>query len=260
VADMPPTPYSDINAFLQSLLSNVRTILRQRLVGLYLGGSLASGDFDPQNSDIDFVVVTTDELPDEVVSALEQMHARMKDSSLKWAAKLEGSYITQEALRQYHPNDGPFPCVNEGAFYLARHESHWIIQRYILREQGVVLAGPDPKTLIDPVGGADLRRAVLEFLREWWLPMLDNPIRLQSVAYRAYAILTMCRALYTLETGTVASKPTSARWAQRILEKRWSGLIDWALAWRTDPQTDNLNDTLDFMRCTLEQSRGSTVP
>lgn len=250
-----PTPYPDVNAILYALLSNAQTILGDRFVGLYLYGSLASGDFSFQSSDIDFVAVTTDELPDEVISALDKMHARITASGLKWATKLEGSYITQTALRRYNPNDGPFPCVNEGAFYLARHESHWIIQRHILREQGVVVAGPNPETLIDPIERDDIRQAILEFLREWWSPMLDNPARLQSTEYRAYAVITMCRALYTLENGTIASKPASARWAQVTLGKRWSALINWALTWQTDSQSNNMNKTLGFIRYILERSQ-----
>jgi predicted nucleotidyltransferase len=39
----------------------MQAVLRDRFIGLYLGGSLALGDFDPQRSDIDFVAVTVDE-------------------------------------------------------------------------------------------------------------------------------------------------------------------------------------------------------
>jgi len=52
-----PTPYTDINALLRELLAGIRTILGNHLVGIYLEGSLANGDFD-ESSDIDFVVVS----------------------------------------------------------------------------------------------------------------------------------------------------------------------------------------------------------
>jgi hypothetical protein len=61
-----PTPYSDVNAVLDGLLSGVKQILGPRFVGMYLGGSLATGDFDPLRSDIDFLVVTTEDLPEDV--------------------------------------------------------------------------------------------------------------------------------------------------------------------------------------------------
>jgi hypothetical protein len=59
------TPYPQINAVLQELLSGVRAILGRRLVGMYLDGSLGIGDFDPDKSDLDFVVVTDGELSAE---------------------------------------------------------------------------------------------------------------------------------------------------------------------------------------------------
>ena len=254
------TPYPDVNTLLHALLSEVQAILENHFVGLYLYGSLASGDFDPERSDIDFVVVTADALPDEIISALEAMHARVTAGGLKWAAKLEGAYVPQHALRRYDPGAAPCPCVNEGRFYLARHESDWIIQRHILREHGVAVAGPALRPMIDPVQPDDLRRAVQAVLREWWSPMLqlagraDDPARLRSSEYQAYAVLTMCRALYTLQHGQVVSKPVAARWAQETLGERWAALIAWALAWRHDAPSDKSNETLDFIRYTLERS------
>jgi hypothetical protein len=252
-----PTPYPDVNVVLLMLLSSVQTILGNHFIGMYLYGSLAGGDFDPERSDIDFVVVTTDALPDEMVPALEAMHARMSASGLKWATKLEGSYIPQYALRRYDPSDAPCPQINEGSFYVARHGSDWVIQCHTLREHGVMVAGPAPQTLIDPVQPDDLRRAVMGILHEWWAPMLHatRPARLQSSEYQAYAILTMCRALYTLQHGTVVSKPVAARWAQETLGERWAALIERALAWRHDAPLDELNETLDFIRYTLERGQ-----
>lgn len=250
-----PTPYPDVNAVLHRLLAEVQAVLGERFVGLYLYGSLAGGDFDPTSSDIDFVVVTDGDIPDDIIPALGALHARLNASGLKWAAKLEGSYIPQAALRRYNPDDPPRPQVNEGRFYLAPHDADWIIQRHVLREGGVVVAGPAPQTLIDPIQPDAIREAVLGFLRSWWLPMLDHPDpRLQGGEYQAYAVLTMCRALYTLEHGTVASKPAAARWAQAALGERWSALIEGALAWRHGAPLDEFDETMAFIRYTLERS------
>jgi len=229
--------------------------------GMYLGGSLASGDFDPQRSNIDFVVVTAGELPDEMLSALEALHVRIAASGSKWAKRLEGSYIPQHALRRYDPAHARHPALSvDGSFGVDGHGSDWVIQRHIMREQGVVVAGPASQALIDPVQPNDLRRAALGILREWWAPQLHDPARLHSSEYQAYAILTMCRALYTLQYGTVVSKPVASRWAQEALGERWAALIERALAWRHDAQLDNLNETLDFIRYTLERGQQFEIP
>ena len=52
------TPHSAINELLQDLLGRVQKIVGSEFVGMYLYGSLASGDFQPNRSDIDVVVVT----------------------------------------------------------------------------------------------------------------------------------------------------------------------------------------------------------
>ena len=49
-----------------------------------------------------------------------------------------------------------------------------------------------------------------------------------------FAILTMCRALYTLACGEVVSKPQAAAWAREALGTPWVQLIDRALLWRHD--------------------------
>jgi hypothetical protein len=250
-----PTPYPDVNAVLHALLAGVRDILGPHFVGMYLYGSLADGDFDPQRSDVDFVVVTATELSEELIAALEALHARLAATGEKWAAKLEGSYVPRHALRRYDPDAAPCPYINEGHFCVGGHGSDWVIQRHTLRERGVVLAGPAPRTLIDPVPPDDLRWAVRATLREWWAPMLQAPARLRGREYQAYATLTMCRALYTLQHGTTVSKAAAARWAQEALHERWAGLIERALAWPRPPQADRMDETLDFMQYALEWSQ-----
>ena len=127
------TPYPEINKILDLLLSNASAVLGNQLVGMYLYGSLSSGDFNLETSDIDFLVVTTSSLSDKTIAELESMHHRLWKSGLKWAAKLEGSYIPKRDIRRHDPRSGPCPTVNEGQFYLDQRGSDWIIQRHVIR-------------------------------------------------------------------------------------------------------------------------------
>jgi hypothetical protein len=250
-----PTPYPDVNVILNLLLSNAEQILGDKFVGMYLYGSLASGDFNPQTSDIDFLIVTTDPLPENKIAELEVMHHSIWNSGLKWALKLEGAYIPQEEIRRYSPNDLPRPTINEGKFYVGRFGSDWIIQRHIIRECGVALEGPDPRTMIDPVSPDDLRSAVIGILNEWWFPMPERPDWLQNHGcnYHGFAVITMCRALHALEHGTIISKPAALKWAQQKLGSHWQTLIDQAVSSQYGKKVDILNETLDFIRFTREQ-------
>jgi hypothetical protein len=219
---------------------------------MYLDGSLGLGDFEPDKSDIDFVAVTDGEVSAETFQSLRRMHDHIAAGPSKWAKELEGSYIAQHALRnERRPTAHPY--IDRGSTLAIVHQEcgYWIIHRHMLREHGVVLAGPPPRTLIDPVQPDELREAVRGVLRKWWMPMLvDGPL-LQNSFYRCYAVLTMSRMLYTIRHATIVSKPVAARWAEAALEPRWTPLIRAALAWSRDLPPD-LNETLAYIRYTCD--------
>jgi hypothetical protein len=255
-----PTPHAEVNALLRELLVDVQAVLGDRFVGMYLYGSLTSGGFNPQRSDIDFVVVTDGDLLRETVLALKAMHARIRASGSPWAERLEGDYVPQEALRRHDPARARYPHLGvDGHFEVEEHGSGGVIGRYQLRGSGLVLAGPPPHSLVDPVGPDDLRRATLDNLHEWWAPMLRDPARLQSDEYRAYAVLTMCRTLYTLRHGAVVSKAVAARWAQEALVEPRAGLAALALAWGPGEPAPSLDEALAFIRHTLDRAGGAMV-
>lgn len=94
-------------------------------------------------------------------------------------------------------------------------------------------------------------------MREWWAPMLHSCARLQSREYQAYAVLTMCRVLYTLAHCAIVPKDVAARWAQEMLGDPWRSTIERALAWPHDPQPDELEPVLALIRHTLDHARCS---
>lgn len=250
------TPYPDVNELLKILLTHAKDILKDQFVGMYLYGSLSSGDFNPEASDIDFLFITENKLATETVSQLEAMHKSSWANTHKRAGKLEGAYVPKELIRRHDPDGAPCPTINEGKFYLDSLGSDWIIQRHVVREYGVVIEGPDPKTLIDFVSADDIRGAVMGVLREWWFPMLEDPSWLKDNhrGYHSYAILSMCRALHALQHGTIVSKPVAARWAKQNLDERWSSVIDLALlAQKPHPaEFDLLHSALEFIQYTKE--------
>lgn len=228
-----PTPYAAVNAVLEALLVQAQSILQKELVGMYLYGSLALGDFNPENSDVDFLAVTQGDINKETIAALTTMHKVFATGQSKWHLELEGSYIPQNALRRYDAANACHPHIDRGAdaLIVQQHDVDWIIQRDGLYRHGITLFGPPIQTLLDPVSPAEVRAAIIELMRIWWTPMLDNPEKLAHNGYRAYAAQTMLRVLYTLERGAIVSKPESVRWAKEALGAEWQGIVEKALAW-----------------------------
>ena len=255
------TPYTDVNEILGLLLVNMKDILKDQFIGMYLFGSLANGGFD-QHSDIDVLVVTNNEISNDIFSLLQAVHTRLAKIDSPWATQLEVSYIPKKALRRFDPADKLHPHLDrsdgENLHWMA-HESDWIIQRHILRERGIILEGPAPQSLIDPISVTDLQQAVADVLPLWARPILEDPLRIKNRGYQSYVVLSLCRMLYTLQCGTIISKRAAADWAQDSLSKQWTPLI--ARAWLgrqnagSDAQPEDVDGTLNLIHFTMEYSQ-----
>ena len=64
-----PTKYPEVNSVVDDMFVRVKGVLGNDVVGMYLCGSLALGDFMPNRSDVDMVIVTADEISDETFAA-----------------------------------------------------------------------------------------------------------------------------------------------------------------------------------------------
>ena len=228
------TGYADVDHAVHWFLAQARALLGAEFVGMYLIGSLALGDFDPANSDIDFIVVTEAELAPAVIGALRDMHVRFDQSASPLAGRVEAVYVERDALRTFPPGERAYPQVEKGrGFFVEPLEMGWIFQCFTLRQYGVVLAGPAPQELIPPLDPDEMRRTAAPIARMWQREAREDPSWLEWLRERpsqAFVVLTLCRLLYTLDQAEVASKPAAARWAQQSLGGRWSTLIARALA------------------------------
>jgi predicted nucleotidyltransferase len=261
-----PTPFPEVNDILHELIKSVQSILASHFIGMYLEGSLTSGDFD-EDSDIDFVVVTDEDISGDLFSALQSLHERIATIDSWCAIQLEGSYISRYALRRYDPKHALYPNIERGSgerLKMVSHDEPWNIHRYILRERGIPLIGPALKTLIDPVSPNELRRAMYPTLHGWATQILNNPNEMDRRGYQSYTVLSLCRILYTLQLGDVVSKSKAASWAKETVGEKWKGLIDRAWVGRHYPQLpaepEDINQTLDFIRYTLERSQQVKTP
>jgi hypothetical protein len=252
---LKPTPYPDINGVLAELLIGVQAELGEQFVGMYLFGSLAYGGFVPGRSDIDFLVVTRGKLDQPHVAALEELHGQLQAGGGPWAARLEGCYLPARFLCRHDPEDEVHPALtHEEGFTQDHFGADWDLQRYTLLRYPLVLAGPPPSDLIDPVDMADLQRGVRSLLAGWWRQPLEGADWIRPPGYQAFAALTMCRALYLLEENDFPNKPQAVSWAQEHLPARWAALATAADAWREGQDFDRLDEVLDFIRYTYQRT------
>ena len=259
-----PTPYPDVNAVLHQMLYSIQAILSDRFRGMYLDGSLALGDFSPHSSDIDYVVVTSTELADEEFSALRAMHARFNAGDSPWATEVEAFYVPQDAMWRCGPKSVRCPRIERGPseiLYQYHLDSSWVVHLHILREHSVAIAGPAPDTFIDRVDPQEIRDAARDLVAVWWgsMSMAAREEEIQRLGSQVYNVLTLCRVLYSLGTGAVASKRAAAHWARHELGARWPGLVERAVAWRKDRDgltpAEDIAGTLGLIEFTLDRCR-----
>jgi hypothetical protein len=252
-----PTPWPEVDRAVRRLLEGVGEAIGDQLVGLYLHGSLALGDFFPPASDVDFHVATAGTLDRVALERLGALHAGFK-AEAGWVARLEGVYLPPSVLRRLEPADGRCPTVgSDWDFGLGRSGPTWVLDRWVTREHGLVVTGPDPRELIDPIGPVELRAAVRASVLGDWAALArgDADVAwLRPRNYQAFAVLTMCRNLYALDRGVLVSKPEAAVWARRLLGPAWAPLIDRALGWRADVRLDDrgLAGTMRFVAHAVE--------
>jgi len=254
------TPYSDVNAVLHDFKERIQAILGGQFIGMYVYGSLAIGDFDPDGSDIDFAVVTDGDIDDERFVALDTMHRQFAESGSRWAEKIEAAYLPRGALNHSAPTSARYPQLEKGrGFAREPLEIGWPFQRHTLREYAVIVSGPDPRTLIDPVPLEDMRRAAVAIIAGWLDQAHHDPDWLTWVRHReaqAFVVLTLCRILAVLGSGEIASKPAAAHWAQTMLGPRWTALIERALAGQhiegNAPDSD-VDDTISLIEYVLSE-------
>ena len=169
------TLYPDVNKVLHSLTQGIREILRDNLIGVYLMGSLTYEAFNPDNSDIDLVVIITNPAESKQLEELKQMHLQVEAIHTTWAKRIECSYVPREMLANIDPPKTPRPYFGEGIFYPeAPYGNEWIINQYLLYTYGMALKGPEFKTLIQPVDIRDVQAACIRDLFQKWKPKMHD--------------------------------------------------------------------------------------
>ena len=230
VRSMHSEVYPELASVLQRFVAGVQNALGSNFLGSYLVGSLATGDFD-LDSDVDFLILTNAELSDAEVRSLQTTHVDIHALGCYPAEHLEGSYISTDLLNQTDlVGVEPLWFVDNGSTSLERsiHDNRWHV-RWILRERGIPIIGPDPKTLMHPVPTGALRSealAAIHELKSRFVAEIDQPLGWFNTRFgQSFAVLTCCRMLYTCKSGTVQSKLSGVKWAELTLDPAWCELI-----------------------------------
>jgi hypothetical protein len=191
------------------------------------------------------------------------MHERVYSLKSRWAQHLEGSYFPKEILRNHNQPGKKLWYLDNGARSLIQSEHcNTFVVRWTVREHGFTLAGPPPKTLIDPISADALRKEILAVIINWGDEILTRPDNYNNHFYQTFIVLSYCRMLHDLKAGTLNSKRTGAEWAKQNLAPSWSALIDKTWDGRPNPSQSiqrpadpaDFENTLKFVAYIIRES------
>jgi hypothetical protein len=218
---MMPIP-RPVSALLQDLTAQLRVILGRNLFGVYVYGSLTQHAFNHKRSDVDSIVVTERELSD---AQFRKVGAWLDRSTTlnPWTARLQMQFLIKNELLKMNSRG----CLYQfGLLKRSGSDGNPIIWLNVL-QSGIVLFGPRPETFVPTITPDILFQALereLGYLREEISVKPESEWR-DVPSYRAYAVLTVCRILYSFRKGAVVSKPRAARWAIKNLPDEWREIV-----------------------------------
>ena len=265
---IPEHTYPELRGVLETFVDQISAELGEKLVGIYLVGSIASGDFD-LDSDVDFLVVTNTELTEADMKPLQDIQIRIHNIDCYPAKHLEGSYVSISDLnnwsvvghKQLYYFDNGSTTYEEST-----HDNQWHV-RWILRERGITLVGPKPETILKSIPLTELSNEIkttMHQVKGFFEDEINRPLSFFNSRFgQSFAVLTYCRMLHTLHTETVQSKKAGVNWAKDFVDPKWVKLIDEAWKEREGVRfgvkisqravLSLLYETLEFMKYAIAQ-------
>jgi predicted nucleotidyltransferase len=191
----------ELPADIAVLLDRLRDGLLARgdLVGLYLYGSLTTGDFSPARSDIDVAVMVRHEPDQAAISDLRQLHTTLADSGGA-AGRLHCLYIPIETAAD------PAPLR---AYWYGDRMTQWqlkVMTQAELMAVGLALFGPWPPPGLRPVPTPAIQAAVHEEIAGYWRRIARQRRCWWQDSWVDFGLTVLPRAEAVLTTGDLITK------------------------------------------------------
>jgi predicted nucleotidyltransferase len=267
------TPYPELDNVLEDYARKIQETVKANFVGFYLQGSLALGDFD-LTSDVDFVVITKEDLLDEQVRNVKRIHKETYNKDNRWVKRFEYSFFPKSKLKtlsspytngvRNNAEERKLWYFDNGSLNIERSDHcNTLVTRWTVREKGITLLGPDPKTLLDPIEPNELRKEIKDTMIGWGEELLENPSPYENRFYQSYLVLNYARMLQNLYKGEIGSKLRGIMWAKSNLDPNWVELMDFCWKERQDTEISVkqpanpgiFNKSLEFVRYAVDQGR-----
>ncbi|MBC7320653.1 DUF4111 domain-containing protein [bacterium] len=253
----------EIRLVLDKIVESYRNVLGDNLVGIYLHGSLALGCFNPYKSDIDFLIVVQDKL--SIITKRKIIATTLELASLEEIPSkgLEFSIVLERDLKDFtHPMPFEFhyskdwhKAYEEDRIDLTKEDRDRDLSAHItvIFNRGICLYGKPTKEVFSPIPKEYYIDALIYDVEGITKNIYKDPV---------YGILNLCRVLFFLEEGVIASKEEGGLWGINNLPKEyrhlpWKALKEYGKKeddskWDTDELRDFADYTISRIKRNLD--------
>jgi predicted nucleotidyltransferase len=247
---MQPQASPEISQLLSDIVTEFTGLLGDDLVGVYLHGSLAMGCFNPDASDVDFLIVTNNKLTPEKRREIAKAMLRLSVHAPRKG--LEMSVITErELLDVQHPSPYEFHFstawleqYRNDTFDYSRDnlvDGDLAAHLTIVKARGIVLYGQAIDALFPDIPKHYYRDSILGDAREILENLSSTGSYTSDWSTPVYNILNLCRVRAFLEAGLITSKREGGEWALLQATPFQATIIRQALAEYTLSQKEEWN-------------------
>lgn len=228
-------------------------IFQDRLIGIYLFGSLTYNDYIPGRSDLDIMVVIKGKPDEATIGKIKERYLDIAIRFPDFKDRVECSFTPQSMLQGIEqPSEGRV-YFGERFYADATYGNEWIINNYLIREYGFTIMGPDFKTLTPDIDISQVQKACLSDLKTEWLPKIDNDSYFSNPHYQSYLVLNLCRIIYTLKQSKAGSKSEAGKWVASAFPE-FQDLIEEALAWTYGKSMERSQEVKEFMKLIAKEA------
>jgi len=224
----PPPVKAQVNTF----CAHLQALLETNLSGIYLHGSLAMGCFNPDRSDIDLLVVTSQGMSIETKRRVVQLllHSSMTPNPI------EISFLVEQQL---HPFRHPLPFdlhygeSHREQYHQALISGEWMrwndetrsdidlaAHLTVTLARGICLSSKPIKVVFPAVPAQYYAASIVDDFQWGKDRMVDNPV---------YFILNACRVYAYVLEGDIFSKDEGGSWGLLNLPGEYHSVITQAL-------------------------------
>ncbi len=207
--------------------------LDEKIVGVYVYGSIALGAFHIETSDVDFVTVISDSVNEAEKQQLVELHKKLSSSTL--GKRMDGMYIPLADLGKYNDEMNEYVYCAEGKADIG----YWDINAvtwWTLKNQGITVIGKEAEDLPFQIKWDDVVNTMKYNVEHYWSEKVNRPYLFFIEEWVESAVVTMGRILYTLDYKTIVSKDRGFQYLLERSVKEWEPLLKEVERMRHNPK------------------------